>query len=185
MMQVNKALNYRSSHYERYGAVCIAHTIPNEHLALNISRALCSDSKTLSAIYKCSSLSLVREKRRLRVFENKMLRGIFGPKRDKVTGKWRIFHNEKLTDLYSSANIIRVIKSRRMTWAGHVSRMGESRSAYRVWWGILRKRNHSEDPGVDGRIILRLIFRKWDVGVQMDRSGSGQGQVAGTCEGGN
>jgi hypothetical protein len=165
MMQVNKTLNYRSSHNERYGAVCIAHAITNEHLALNICRVLRSDSKTLSSIYKCSSLSLVRGKRRLRVFENKMLRGIFGPKRDKVTGKRRIFHNKKLTDLYSSANIIQVIKSRRITWAGHVARMGESRSAYRVWWGILRKRNHLKDAGVDGRIILRWIFRKWDVGV--------------------
>jgi hypothetical protein len=73
--------------------------IPNEHLALNVCRALCSDSEKHSVIYKCSYLSLVRYKRRLREFENRVLKGIFGPKRDKVTEEWIIFHNEKLTDL--------------------------------------------------------------------------------------
>ena len=68
-------------------------------------------------------------KRRLRVFENRLLRGIFGPKRDEVTGKWRKLHNEELSDLYSSSNITRVNKSRRMRWAGHVACMGERRVA--------------------------------------------------------
>jgi hypothetical protein len=68
--------------------------------------------------------------------------------------------------LYSSPNIVRVIKSRRMRWAGHVAGMRESRGMYRVfWWGNLRERDHLEDPGIDGRIILRRIFRKWDVGA--------------------
>jgi hypothetical protein len=66
----------------------------------------------------------LREERRLRVFENRMLRRIFGPKRDEVTGVWRKLHNEELLDLYSSPNIVRVIKSRRMRWARHVARMG-------------------------------------------------------------
>ena len=61
-----------------------------------------------------------------------MLRRIFGPRRDEVTGEWRILHNEELNDLYSSPNIVRVIKSRRMRWAGHVARMGEGRGVYRV-----------------------------------------------------
>jgi hypothetical protein len=67
---------------------------------------------------------------RLRVFENRVLRRIIGPKRDEVTGEWRRLHNEELNDLYSSSNIIRVIKSRKMKWAGHVARMWEVRGAY-------------------------------------------------------
>jgi len=65
------------------------------------------------------------EERRLRMFENRVLKRIFGPKRDEVTGEWRILYNEELNDLYSSPNIVWVIKSRRMRWAGHVARMGE------------------------------------------------------------
>ena len=67
----------------------------------------------------------LREERKLRVFENRVLRRIFGPRRDEVMGQWRRLHNEELNDLYSSSNIVRVIKSRRMRWAGHVERMGE------------------------------------------------------------
>ena len=69
------------------------------------------------------------------VFEDMVLRGIFGPRTDEVTGEWRRLHNEELNDLYSSPNIVRVIKSRRMRWAGHVARMGEERGVYRVWVG--------------------------------------------------
>jgi hypothetical protein len=76
-------------------------------------------------------VSDIREEHRLRVFENRVLRRIFGPKRDEVTGEWIKLHNEELRDLYSSASIIRIIKSRRMRWAGHVARMGEKRNAYR------------------------------------------------------
>jgi len=66
------------------------------------------------------------------VFENTVLRGIFGPKRDEVTGEWRKLHNEELNDLYCSPNIVRAIKSRRMRWAGHVARIGERRDVYRI-----------------------------------------------------
>ena len=69
------------------------------------------------------------------MFENMVLRRIFGPRRDEVTGEWRRLHNEELSDLYSSPNIVRVIKSRRMRWAGHVARVGEERGAYRVLVG--------------------------------------------------
>jgi hypothetical protein len=69
----------------------------------------------------------LRKERKLRVFENIVLRRIFGPRLDEVTGKWRRLQNEKLNDLYSTPNIVRVIKSRRMRWAGHVTRMGEER----------------------------------------------------------
>jgi hypothetical protein len=78
---------------------------------------------------------ILREKIRLRVFENTVLRRIFGPKREEVTGEGRKLYSEQRNDLYSSPNIIRVIKSRRLRWAGHVARMGEGRSAYRVLVG--------------------------------------------------
>jgi len=87
-------------------------------------------------LYGCETWSLaLREERGLSVFENRVLRGIFGPKTDEVTGRWRKLQNEELSDLYSSSNIFRVIKSRRMKWAGNVARMGESRVLYRVLVG--------------------------------------------------
>jgi len=73
-------------------------------------------------------LKILRDERKVRVFENMVLRSIFGPRRDEVTGEWRSLHNEELNDFYSSPNIVRVIKSRRIGWAGHVARMGEERS---------------------------------------------------------
>jgi hypothetical protein len=87
-------------------------------------------------LYGCETWSLtLREENRLRVFENRVLRRISGPKRDEVTGEWRELHNEELHILYSSPNIIRQIKSRRTRWAGHVARMGEERNVYRALMG--------------------------------------------------
>jgi len=80
---------------------------------------------------KTWSLTL-REERRLRMYKNRVLRRIFGPKRDEVTGEWRKLQNEERNDLYSSPNIVRVIESRRMRWVGHVTRMGVRRDVYRV-----------------------------------------------------
>ena len=89
----------------------------------------------LPVFYGCETWALtLTEERRLVLFENRVLRKIFGPKRDKVTGVWRKLL-EELNDLYSSPNILRVIKSRRMRWAGRVARMGERRGLYRVWVG--------------------------------------------------
>jgi len=108
----------------------------------------------------------LKEKRRLRVFENRVLRKIFVPKRDGVTREWRKLHNEELNDLYSSLIIVRVIKSRRMRWAGHVAHMGENRNTYRV---LVRKpegRRPLGRPRHRWRIILRWILRKWDEGVR-------------------
>ena len=76
-----------------------------------------------------------RQERRLRVFENRVLRRVFGPKRVEVTGEWRKLHNEELSDLYSIPDIVRVVKSRRMRWAAHVARMGEGRVVHRVLVG--------------------------------------------------
>jgi len=85
-------------------------------------------------LYGCETWSLpLSEERKLRVFENMVLRRILSPRRDEVTGEWRRLHNDMLNDLYSSPNIVRVIKSRRMRWAGHVARMGEEREVYRVF----------------------------------------------------
>jgi hypothetical protein len=82
-------------------------------------------------LYGCETLSLTLLAN-IEVFENKVLRRIFGPMRDVVTGGWRKLHNEELHNLYSSPSIIRIIKSRRMRWAGHVARMGEKRNAYTI-----------------------------------------------------
>jgi hypothetical protein len=88
-------------------------------------------------LYGCETWSLtLSEKHRLRMFENRVLKRIFEPKMDEVTGKWRKLDSRELHDLYSSPNIIRQIKSRRMRWAGHVARMGERRNVYRV---LMRK----------------------------------------------
>jgi len=74
----------------------------------------------------------LRKERRLRVFENMVLRRVFGPKKDEVTGEWRKLHKEELNDLYTLPNIVRVVKSKRMRWAGHVARMGEDRGVHRL-----------------------------------------------------
>jgi hypothetical protein len=87
-------------------------------------------------LYGCETWSLtVREEHTLRVFENRVLRRIFGSKRDRVTGGWRKLYNEELHNLYSSPSIIRIIKSRWMRWVGHVARMGEKRNVYRLLVG--------------------------------------------------
>ena len=86
-------------------------------------------------LYGCENWSVtLREERELRVFENMVLRRIFGPRTDEITGEWRRLHNEELNDLYSSPNIVMAIKSRRMRWAGHLARMGEERGCIGSWW---------------------------------------------------
>jgi len=102
---------------------------------------------------ECENLSLtLREERRLRMLENRVLRTIRGPKRDEVTGEWRELHNEELNDLYSYPNIVRVIKSRRMRWAGHVAYMGRGEVYTEFWWENLKDRDHLENPGIDGKL---------------------------------
>ena len=96
----------------------------------------------------------------MRVFENRVLRRIFGPKRDGVTGEWRKLHNEELNVLYSSPNIVRVIKSRRMSWAEHVALMEEGRGVHRVLVGKPEGKRPLGRPRRRWRIILKWIFRK-------------------------
>jgi hypothetical protein len=100
------------------------------------------------------------------VFENRMLRRIFGPKRDEVTGEWRKLHNEELHDLYSSPSIIRIMMARRMRCAGHVAPMGEKRNAYRLLVG---------KP--EGRRPLGRPRRRWVDNVRMDLVEVGWGDV--------
>ena len=109
-------------------------------------------------LYGCEIWSLtLRKERRIRVFENRVLRRIFGPKRDEVTGEWRELHNEELNDLYSSPNIVRMIKSRRMILVGHVARMGERNGVYRVLVG---------KP--EGKRPLGRPRRRWEDNIKVD-----------------
>jgi len=108
----------------------------------------------------------LREERMLRVFENIMLTRIFGPSSDKVTGEWRRLHNKELNDLYCSPNIVRVIKSRRMRWAGYVAHMGEERGVYRVLVG---------KP--EGRRPLGRPRHRWVYNIRMDLQEVGCGYM--------
>jgi hypothetical protein len=99
------------------------------------------------------------------VFENWVLRRIFGPKRDEVTGEWRTLHNKELNDLYSSPNMLGVIKSRRMRWVGHVACMGEGRGAYRILVGRPEgRRRPIGRPRCRWEDLSKWIFKKWDGG---------------------
>ena len=102
----------------------------------------------------------MREERRLRVFENRVLRRVFGHKGDEVTGEWKKLHNEELSDLYSLPNVVRVVKSRRTRWAGHVARMGEVRGVHRVLVGKPEERRPLVRPRRRWGITLRQTFRK-------------------------
>jgi hypothetical protein len=111
-------------------------------------------------------VSHIREEHTLRVFENRVLRRILVPKRDEVTGEWRKLHIEELHILYSSQNIIRQIKSRRMRWAGHVARMGEERKVYKFLMG---------KP--EGKRPLGRPRHRWEDGIRMDLRKIGLGSV--------
>jgi hypothetical protein len=118
-------------------------------------------------LYGCETWSLtLREESRLEVLENRVLGRIFGPERDEVTGEWRKLHNEELHDLYSSPSVMRIIKARRMRWAGHVARMGEKRNAYRL---LVAK--------PEGRRPLGRPRRRWVDNIRMDLVEVGWGSV--------
>jgi hypothetical protein len=119
------------------------------------------------ALYGCETWRLtLREEHRLRVFENRVLRRIFGPKRDEVMGKWRKLHNEELHNLYSSPDIISQVKSRQMRWVGHVARMGEERKVYKVLVGKS-----------EGKRPLGRPRHRWEDGIRMDLREIGLGGV--------
>ena len=127
----------------------------------------------------CGTWSLtLRKERRLMVFENRVLRRIFGPKRDDITGERRKPHNEEFNDPYSSPNVVRVIKSRRMRWSAY----GGRAEVYTGFWcRKLMEIDLLENTDLDGRIISRWIFRKWDVGSYTGsmwlRRGTGGGHL--------
>jgi len=135
----------------------------SKHLKIKIYRTIILPV----VLYGCETWSLTfREERKLRVFENMVLRRIFGSRRNEVTGEWRRLHNEELNDLYSSPNIVRVINSRRMRWVGHVARMGEERGVYRVLVG---------KP--EGRRSLWRPRRRWVDNIRMDLQEVGCGYM--------
>jgi hypothetical protein len=101
----------------------------------------------------------------MRVFENMVCSRIFGSRREEITGKWRRLHNEELNDLYSSPNIVRVIKSRKIRWVGHVALMGEERGMYRVLVGKPEGKIPLGRPRRRRVVNIRRISRRWDVGI--------------------
>jgi len=119
-----------------YHYLPVQNLFSSSFLSKNLRIKMCRTIILSVVLYGCETWSLtLREEHRLRVFENRVLRRLFGPKRDGVKGEWRKLHNEELNDLYSSPDIVRVIKSRRTRWAGHVVRVGEGRGVYRVLMG--------------------------------------------------
>jgi hypothetical protein len=111
-------------------------------------------------LYGCRTWSLaLREEHRLRVFENRVLRKIFEPRRDEVAGGWRKLHNELLHNLHSYPSIIIIVKLRRMSLAGHVARMRRGGMCI-YWWERQKDRDHYEDQDVGWRVILRWILER-------------------------
>jgi hypothetical protein len=145
----------------------VQNLLPSRLLSRNVKIEIYETIILPVVLYGCETWSLtLREERRLRVFENRVLRRIFGLKRDEVAGGWRKLRNDELHGLYSSPSIIRVIKARRMRWAGHVARMGVVRGAYSILIG---------KP--EGRRPLGRPRRRWEDNIKMDLREIGFGDV--------
>ena len=145
-----------------FGAKYLSFSLLSKYLNIKIYRTIILPH----VLYGCETWSLeLREELRLRMFENGVLRRIFGAKRDEVTGEWRKQY-EEINDLYSPPNVVRVITSRRMRWAGHVARMGERRSEYKIW---VRKS--------EGKSPLGRPRRRWEDNIIMDLQEVGCGSM--------
>ena len=132
----------------------LSFSLLSKNLKINIYRTIILPV----VLYGCETwLLTLREERRVRVFENRVLRRVFGPKRGMVIGEWRKLHNEELNDMYSPPSIVRVIKLRRIRWVEHVARMGERRGAYRVLVG-----KH------EGKKPLGRPNHRWEDNIKMD-----------------
>jgi len=159
--EIKSRLTSRNACYHSVQNI-LSSRLPSKNFKIKIYRTIILPV----VLYGCETWSLtLREERKLRMFENMVLR-IFGPRRDEVMGKWRRLHNEELNDLYSSPNIVRVIKSERMRWAGHVARMGEEREVYRVLVG---------KP--EGRRPMGRPRRRWVDNIRMDLQEVGCGNM--------
>jgi hypothetical protein len=146
--EINSRLNSGNACYHSVQSL-----LSSRLLSGNVKVKICENIILPVVLYGCETWSLtLREEHRLRVFENRVLRRIYGPKKYEVTGEWRKFHNGKLHNLYSSPVIIRQIKSRRMSWAVHVARMGAREVCTRFWWERQMGRDHLKEQGVDGRM---------------------------------
>jgi len=143
----------------------VQNLLPSSLLTKNLKIKIYRTKILPFVLYGHETWSLTqREEHSIQVFENRVLRRIFGPKKDEVIGEWRKLHNEELNDLYCSPNIVRVIKSRRMRWVGHVVHMKEGRGEYRVLVG---------KP--EGRRPLQRTRRRWEDNIKMDLQEVGWG----------
>jgi hypothetical protein len=127
--------------------------------SITIYTFVCKTTILPVVLYGCETWSpTLRKEHRLRVFENRVLRRIFEPKMDEMTGEWRKLHNEELHNLYSSPDIIRQVKSRRMRWVGHVARMGKERKVYKVLVGKPEGKRPLGRPSVGGKMGSEWIL---------------------------
>jgi hypothetical protein len=152
--EIKSRLNSGNACYHSVQSLLFSHL-----LSCNVKVKIYKTIILPDVLYGCETWSLtLTEEIRLRVFENRVLRGIFGPKRDKVMGEWRKLHNEELHNLYSSSDIIRLFMSRRMRWAGHVYTWERREKCTRFWWESPKERDHSEDQGIGGRMRSEWIL---------------------------
>jgi len=152
----------------KFGNSCyysVQNLLPSGSLSKNLKIKIYGTIILPVVLYGCENWSLIlSEERYLRVIENSVLRRVFGPKMDEVTGEWRKLHIEELKYFYSLSKIVRVVKSRRMRWAGHVARMGEGRGIHRVLVG---------KP--EGKRTLGRPRRRWEDNIKMDPREEGGG----------